>query len=238
MDPTHLSAQLPSPTPARLAAARLLPSLNENWVRDSSPFFARAGAAARARKRLAHDTRQTTLMPSNAMNKSPEDAVKKMRAGELGARDGHPIPSRSGGTDPRFIGRCERRRRHLDYGVASGLVMARTRLQESSTGATRSRFRPQVPAMAELGHATSSVWFGLMIRAGTAGRGDEFSERGQGGTCRSGREGKTRNAGFDVSGQTGPEFAAQIERWARLSRPRASRRVCMVRAILLKKSVC
>jgi tripartite-type tricarboxylate transporter receptor subunit TctC len=91
------------------------------------------------------------------------------------------------------------------------------------TGATRSRFLPQVPAMAELGHSefTSSVWFGLMIRAGTPPDVvTSFLNAAKAAHADPDVKGRLEAQGFDVSGQTGPEFAAdiraQIERWARL----------------------
>jgi tripartite-type tricarboxylate transporter receptor subunit TctC len=91
------------------------------------------------------------------------------------------------------------------------------------TSATRSRSLPNVPTFAELGYAdfTANVWFGLMLRAGTppsivatllnaavAAHADPDVKA------------KLEALGLDVSGDTGPEFAADIRqqaaRWARL----------------------
>jgi len=93
------------------------------------------------------------------------------------------------------------------------------------TGGTRSRFLPDVPTFAELGHPefTANIWFGLMVRAGTppavvasllhaakAAHADPDVKE------------KLEAQGFDLSGQTGPEFAADIRaeaaRWAHLVR--------------------
>jgi tripartite-type tricarboxylate transporter receptor subunit TctC len=93
----------------------------------------------------------------------------------------------------------------------------------ATTGAERSRLLPGVPSFAELGHAefTANTWFGLMLRAGTppavvasllsaatAAHADPDVKA------------KLEAQGFDVSGQSGAEFAADIkvqaQRWARL----------------------
>ena len=93
----------------------------------------------------------------------------------------------------------------------------------ATTGVARSRFLPEVPVFAELGHPefTANVWFGLMVRAGTppavvdgllnaAGLAHADPEV----------RAKLEAQGFEVSGQSGPEFAsdivAQSARWARL----------------------
>jgi tripartite-type tricarboxylate transporter receptor subunit TctC len=91
------------------------------------------------------------------------------------------------------------------------------------TSPARSRFLPDVPSFKELGHDefTASIWFGLLIRAGTpvpvvtrllnaakAAHADPDVRT------------KLEAQGFDVSGQTGPEFEADIraqtERWSHL----------------------
>jgi tripartite-type tricarboxylate transporter receptor subunit TctC len=91
------------------------------------------------------------------------------------------------------------------------------------TGAARSRFLPDVPTFAEVGHSefTTNIWFGLMVRArtspavvtklldGAKSAHDDPDVRA-----------KLEAQGFDISGEFGPELASeikgQIERWARL----------------------
>ena len=91
------------------------------------------------------------------------------------------------------------------------------------TGATRSRFLPEVPTMAELGHPefTARVWFGLMVRSGTPSDVvADFLKAAKAAHVDPDVRGKLETQGYEVSGETGPEFAAdiraQIERWARL----------------------
>jgi len=93
------------------------------------------------------------------------------------------------------------------------------------TGAARSRFLPDVATFAELGHPefTASVWFGLLVRAGTPPAVVE-SLLNAAKLAHADPDVRTKldAQGFDMSGQTGPEFTAdikaQIERWARLVR--------------------
>jgi tripartite-type tricarboxylate transporter receptor subunit TctC len=91
------------------------------------------------------------------------------------------------------------------------------------TSAARSRFLPQVPTMAELGHSefTSSVWFGLMIRAGTPPDVvTSILNAAKVAHADPDVKGKLEAQGYEMSGETGPEFTAdirtQIKRWARL----------------------
>jgi tripartite-type tricarboxylate transporter receptor subunit TctC len=91
------------------------------------------------------------------------------------------------------------------------------------TSAMRSRLLPDAPTFKELGHAefTATVWFGLMIRAGTppavtASLLDAAKAAHTDPEVRA----KLEAEGLDVSGETGPAFTADIkaqaERWARL----------------------
>ena len=91
------------------------------------------------------------------------------------------------------------------------------------TSNARSHFLPNVPSFAELGYPefTANVWFGLMVRAGTAS--DVVARLlGAAKAAHADPDMKARleAQGFAVSGQSGPEFAsdiaAQKERWARL----------------------
>jgi tripartite-type tricarboxylate transporter receptor subunit TctC len=91
------------------------------------------------------------------------------------------------------------------------------------TSATRSRFLPNVPTFAELGHAefTANVWFGLMVRAGTPPAVlESLLNAARSAHADPDVRAKLEAQGFDMSGETGPGFAADIraqaERWARL----------------------
>jgi tripartite-type tricarboxylate transporter receptor subunit TctC len=91
------------------------------------------------------------------------------------------------------------------------------------TSGGRSRFLPDVPTFAELGHPefTANVWFGLMVRAGTPpGQVDSLLNAAKAAHADPDVRAKLEAQGFDISGQTGPEFVAdikaQIARWARL----------------------
>jgi tripartite-type tricarboxylate transporter receptor subunit TctC len=93
----------------------------------------------------------------------------------------------------------------------------------ATTDDPRSRHMPEVPTFAELGYPdfTTRVWFGLFLRGGTppdlvapllaAAKAAHFDA-----DVRS----KLEAQGLDLSGETGPSFAADIRaqsaRWARL----------------------
>jgi tripartite-type tricarboxylate transporter receptor subunit TctC len=87
----------------------------------------------------------------------------------------------------------------------------------------RSRFLPDLPTFAELDHPefTANVWFGLMVRSGTPpGLVDSLLNAAKAAHADPDVTAKLEAQGFDISGQTGPEFVAdikaQIARWARL----------------------
>ena len=91
------------------------------------------------------------------------------------------------------------------------------------TSGGRSRFLPDVPTFAELGHPefTANVWYGLMVRSGTPpSLVETLLNAAKAAHDDPGVRAKLEAQGFDISGQNGPEFAAdikaQIERWARL----------------------
>jgi tripartite-type tricarboxylate transporter receptor subunit TctC len=91
------------------------------------------------------------------------------------------------------------------------------------TSSAPSRFLPGVPTFAELGHPefTATVWFGLMVRAGTpAPILESLLNAAKAAHADPNVRGKLETQGFDVSGESGPELTAdikaQIERWARL----------------------
>ncbi|PWT90989.1 MAG: LacI family transcriptional regulator [Proteobacteria bacterium] len=91
------------------------------------------------------------------------------------------------------------------------------------TSAGRSRFLPATPSFAELGHPdfTTYVWFGLMVRSGTPAAAVEvILNAAKAAHADPDVRAKLELQGFDVSGETGPQFAADIRaqaaRWARL----------------------
>jgi tripartite-type tricarboxylate transporter receptor subunit TctC len=91
------------------------------------------------------------------------------------------------------------------------------------TSAARSRVLPEVASFAELGHGefTARVWFGLMLRAGTPPAVVE-TLLGAAKAAHADREVRARleALSYDVSGQSGPDFIADIRaqaaRWAEL----------------------
>ncbi len=91
------------------------------------------------------------------------------------------------------------------------------------TSGTRSRFLPNVPTFAELGYMefTTNVWFGLMLRAGTPPNVmAKLLNAARAAHADPDVKTKLEALGLDVSGETGPQFAADIRkqaaRWARL----------------------
>jgi len=89
----------------------------------------------------------------------------------------------------------------------------------------RSRHMPDVPTFAELGYPefTTRVWFGLLLRAGTPPDvAMKLLDAAKAAHADPDVRAKLDAQGFDMSGQTGPEFAADIraqsERWARIIR--------------------
>jgi tripartite-type tricarboxylate transporter receptor subunit TctC len=91
------------------------------------------------------------------------------------------------------------------------------------TSAARSRFLPDVPTFKELGHDefTAAIWFGLLIRAGTpASVATSLLNAAKAAHADPEVKVKLEAQGFDMSGQSGPKFEAdiraQIERWSHL----------------------
>lgn len=93
----------------------------------------------------------------------------------------------------------------------------------ATTGRERSRHLPNVPTFAELGYPdfTASIWFGLLVRAGTpAETSDKLLAAARAAHADPKIKASLEEQGFDVSGQTGPDFLADIKaqsgRWAAL----------------------
>jgi tripartite-type tricarboxylate transporter receptor subunit TctC len=93
------------------------------------------------------------------------------------------------------------------------------------TSGARSRFLPEIPSFAELGHDefTANVWYGLMLRAGTpADVLANLLNAAKAAHADADVRAKFDALGYDISGETGAGFAADIktqaERWARLVR--------------------
>lgn len=91
------------------------------------------------------------------------------------------------------------------------------------TGAARSRHPPDVPTFAELGHDefTTTIWFGLMVRAATpAAAVANLLAAAKAAHANPDVRARLEAQGYDVSGQSDPEFTAdirrQVERWASL----------------------
>jgi tripartite-type tricarboxylate transporter receptor subunit TctC len=92
-----------------------------------------------------------------------------------------------------------------------------------SSGGKRSPLLPDVPTLADLGHAdlTAIVWFGLLVKAGTP---PDLVKRLEAAAIAAHADpavrAKLAAQGFDVSGLTGPAFKQsideQFERWAKI----------------------
>ncbi len=93
----------------------------------------------------------------------------------------------------------------------------------ASTSASRTRFLPDTPTFAELGHPdfTATVWFGLLVKTGTPPDAvAKLLDAAKAAHADPAVRAKLEPQGFDVSGLSGPEFTAgikqQIERWRRI----------------------
>ena len=91
------------------------------------------------------------------------------------------------------------------------------------TGANRWRQLPAVPTFAELGYPefTAATWFGLVIRSATPPEIiARLTEAAKAAHADPALRDKLEKMGFDVSGQSGAEFAASLregtERWAKV----------------------
>lgn len=91
------------------------------------------------------------------------------------------------------------------------------------TSAQRSRFLPQVPTLAELGHGdlNTTVWFGLMAPAGTPPAvTDAIMAAAVKAQADAGYKGKLEAQGFDVPAESGAAFektiATETARWAQV----------------------
>jgi tripartite-type tricarboxylate transporter receptor subunit TctC len=91
------------------------------------------------------------------------------------------------------------------------------------TGHKRSRFLPDVPTFAELDYPefTATVWFGLMLRGGTPpATVERLLAAAKAAHADPDVKAKLEAQGLDVSGETGPQFAADIRakaaRWAEI----------------------
>jgi tripartite-type tricarboxylate transporter receptor subunit TctC len=91
------------------------------------------------------------------------------------------------------------------------------------SGASRWRQLPDVPTLAELGHAefTATTWFGLVVRADTPSAVmSRITDAAIGAHKEPAVRERLEQMGFDVSGQSGSEFAASLRegeaRWAQV----------------------
>jgi tripartite-type tricarboxylate transporter receptor subunit TctC len=103
---------------------------------------------------------------------------------------------------------------HIDTGKLNAIAV---------TSPARSRFLPDVLSFKELGYDefTAAIWFGLLIRAGTpAPVVTRLLDAAKAAHADPDVRSRLEAQGFDVSGQTGPEFEAdvlaQTERWSHL----------------------
>ena len=127
---------------------------------------------------------------------------------------GPQVQSLLGGHVPLGFSQIQTGLAHVQSGKLAGIAV---------TGAKRWRQLPAVPTFAELGYPefTASTWFGLVARAGTPpeilAKIIEVSKAVHAdATVRE----RLEQMGFDVSGQSGAEFAASLrqgeERWAKV----------------------
>lgn len=91
------------------------------------------------------------------------------------------------------------------------------------TSPERSRFLPDVPTLAELGHPdfNTTIWFGMLMRAETPpAMVDAYVKAAKAAHDDAEVKKKLETLGFDVPALTGPgvaaDIAAQTERWRRL----------------------
>jgi len=133
------------------------------------------------------------------------------------------VPARNGGAQATDLiaghvlfgfGQMQATLPHINAGKLNAIAV---------TSAARSRFLPDVPSFKELGHDefTAAIWFGLLIRAGTPPSvATSLLNAAKAAHADPDVRAKLETQGFDVSGQSGPEFEAdiraQIERWSRL----------------------
>jgi len=110
-----------------------------------------------------------------------------------------------------------------ELGVAAPLVESGTLKAIATTGLARSRLLSNVPTFAELGQPefNTSIWFGLLVRAGTPPEQiEKLVAAAQRAHADAEVKAKLETLGFDVPGRTGPNLLAdiklQIERWAAL----------------------
>lgn len=135
------------------------------------------------------------------------------------------VPSRNGGAQATDLvaghvlfgfGQMQATLPHINAGKLNAIAV---------TSSARSRFLPNVPSFKELGHDefTATIWFGLLIRAGTPlSVATSLLNAAKAAHADPDVRAKTEAQGFDMSGQSGPEFEAdipaQVERWSRLVR--------------------
>jgi tripartite-type tricarboxylate transporter receptor subunit TctC len=133
------------------------------------------------------------------------------------------VPARNGGAQVTDLiaghvlfgfGQMQATLPHINVGKLNAIAV---------TSAARSRFLPDVPSFKELGHDefTAGIWFGLLIRAGTPPSvATSLLNAAEAAHADPDVRARLEAQGFDVLGQSGPDFAAdiraQIERWSHL----------------------